>query len=183
MSDTPTQAIRLYESFGGQHCVCQARNWVGCYFSKRLLPSQNTGGQCFNRPEDFECVVKHASIISSKTPIGLLFQLKNFRVQGRMHFNDSREWIKLNTLSRIFFPSLLSPAFSVLLSGLHVFQPPALNYPPRKETALVKEQKTITGLSCCSGAAPQGHLSAWYTHKVVRAVRPVKESAAGQGPR
>lgn len=39
--------------------------------------------------------------LQRKSLLDWLFQLKNFKVQGRMHCNDSRERIKLNTLSRL----------------------------------------------------------------------------------
>lgn len=83
----------------------QSRFLGGCSLPATQEGSISTG--CDSRRP-----VKGASTIFSKKPVGLIIQLQNFRSQGRMHFNDSGERIKLNTLSRISFPCLLSPAFS-----------------------------------------------------------------------
>lgn len=122
----------------------QSRFLWGCSLSSTQEGSISTG--CDSRRP-----VKGASIILSKKPVGPIIQLKNFRSQGRMHFNDSRERIKLNTLSRISFPCLLSPAFSRPLCAPHSLSPwPAA--PPLQSRCcpLAKEGRTGRGLRSLS---------------------------------
>lgn len=111
----------------------------------RPLPSCNTRGQYFNRPE-IPNASQCASIIFSKSLSDRLFQLKNIKVQGKMHCNDSRERIKLNTLSLISFPRLLSPAFSAASVCAGWVSASVLCHPVCRATAMVKERRARLGL-------------------------------------
>ena len=105
--------------------------------------------------------------LQQKAPLDWLFQLKNFRVQGRMHFNDSREWIKLNTLSRIFFLASSHPPAprraSVCASWVSA---PALNRRLCRATVLAKKPRARKGTKGRKRFLPlvvaqiQGHLPA-----------------------
>lgn len=97
----------------------------------------------------------HAAAIfrGEKSLLDWLLQLKQFRVQGKMHFNDSREWVKLNTLSGIFFPTLLSlpsQCFCLRCSPAPCLKPPPL----LRRQLLLKNRGPEKGPAACDGADP-----------------------------